>query len=66
MSCEMVHDWPWGSVGQGFTCRACGAFLSDDDVRAHDPEGHISLVPSKVLDDAYASESAVERKYVFP
>ena len=66
MPCELVHDWPSRSVGQGFTCCVCGAFISEDVVRTYDPEGDAWLVPSDVLDDAHAAQNKLGRKYVFP
>ena len=59
MPCELVHDWPCGSSeGQGFTCQACGAFVSDEVVRSYAPASHVyvldEIVPTKVLDDIAA------------
>ena len=61
MPCQQVHDWPWLSDGVGYECRACGAFLTDEAVRAYYPEGDGSPLSRYVLDEAYAVQQASVR-----
>ena len=66
MPCELVHDWPWWpSEGKGFTCQACGVFVTEAAVRSKDPGGYGTLVPSWVLDDIVAARQRFMRDETF-